>query len=132
MPRDLDADLRTAITAADRNGGFVLLVGGSSMGNTRALFEAVRAAAVRERQRAEGLAADLRTQLDGAHRRLAQTAWPVRYPPRPLRQMVLHGDASEGRHPYPRPDDAFVETPPRPPTRPTWHRTGNGPPPLLT
>src|SRR6266511_4281221 len=42
VPRDLDADLRTAITASER-GGFVLLVGGSSVGKTRALFEAVRA-----------------------------------------------------------------------------------------
>ncbi len=43
VPRDLDADLRTAITAAAERGGFVLLVGGSSVGKTRALFEAVRA-----------------------------------------------------------------------------------------
>jgi hypothetical protein len=39
----LDADLRTAITRAAVRGGFVLLVGGSSVGKTRALFEAVRA-----------------------------------------------------------------------------------------
>ncbi len=43
VPRDFDADLRTAITAASDEGGFVLLVGGSSVGKTRALFEAVRA-----------------------------------------------------------------------------------------
>ncbi len=42
VPRDLDADLRTAISAAAAQGGFVLLVGGSSVGKTRALFEAVR------------------------------------------------------------------------------------------
>ncbi|MEU4562954.1 tetratricopeptide repeat protein [Actinoplanes sp. NPDC023936] len=42
VPRDFDADLRTAITAAG-SGGFVLLIGGSSTGKTRALFEAVRA-----------------------------------------------------------------------------------------
>jgi hypothetical protein len=43
MPRDLDADLRTAIIAAAEQGGFVLLVGESSVGKSRALFEAVRA-----------------------------------------------------------------------------------------
>jgi len=43
VPRDVDADLRTAITAAAADGGFVLLVGGSSVGKTRALYEAVRA-----------------------------------------------------------------------------------------
>jgi tetratricopeptide (TPR) repeat protein len=43
VPRDLDADLRTAIAVAAEHGGLVLLVGGSSAGKTRALFEAVRA-----------------------------------------------------------------------------------------
>lgn len=33
--------MRTAITAAERQGGLVLLVGSSSVGKTRALFEAV-------------------------------------------------------------------------------------------
>jgi hypothetical protein len=42
VPRDLDADLRTAVTAAADSGGFVLLVGGSSVGKTRTLWEAVR------------------------------------------------------------------------------------------
>jgi hypothetical protein len=42
MPRDLDADLRTTLTLAEQQGGFVLLVGDSSVGKTRALFEAVR------------------------------------------------------------------------------------------
>jgi hypothetical protein len=44
VPRDLDADLRTAIIGAAEHGGFVLLVGGSSVGKTRALFEAIRVA----------------------------------------------------------------------------------------
>ncbi|GAB3852749.1 hypothetical protein ACFPIJ_48270 [Dactylosporangium cerinum] len=44
VARDLDLALRSAVTAAAENGGFVLLVGGSSVGKTRALFEAVRAA----------------------------------------------------------------------------------------
>jgi hypothetical protein len=43
VPRDLDADLRAALTAAAGHGGLVLLVGRSSVGKTRALFEAVRA-----------------------------------------------------------------------------------------
>jgi hypothetical protein len=43
VPRDLDADLRTAITVAAGDGGFVLLIGDSSVGKSRALFEAVRA-----------------------------------------------------------------------------------------
>ncbi|MDZ5446907.1 hypothetical protein U2F26_29970 [Micromonospora sp. 4G57] len=42
VPRDVDADLRTAISAAQQ-GGFVLLVGDSSVGKTRSLFEAVKA-----------------------------------------------------------------------------------------
>jgi transcriptional regulator with XRE-family HTH domain/tetratricopeptide (TPR) repeat protein len=43
VPRDLDADLRAAITVAVDQGGFVLLVGGSSVGKSRALYEAVAA-----------------------------------------------------------------------------------------
>ncbi|MFC5005358.1 tetratricopeptide repeat protein [Dactylosporangium cerinum] len=43
VPRDLDADLRADLTAAAAQGGFVLLLGGSSVGKTRALYEAVRA-----------------------------------------------------------------------------------------
>ncbi|GAA2916155.1 hypothetical protein [Actinoplanes cyaneus] len=44
VPRDLDAELRTAITAAAGAGagGMVLLSGGSSVGKTRALFETAR------------------------------------------------------------------------------------------
>ncbi|MBP2329344.1 thioredoxin-like negative regulator of GroEL [Kibdelosporangium banguiense] len=42
VPRDLDAELRTRITAASQQGGFVLLTGGSSVGKTRALFEAIK------------------------------------------------------------------------------------------
>ncbi|MFG1646681.1 hypothetical protein ACGFMK_40940, partial [Amycolatopsis sp. NPDC049252] len=41
-PRDFDADLRKKLTQAGHQGGFVLLVGDSSVGKTRALFEAVR------------------------------------------------------------------------------------------
>ncbi|MEV0136837.1 hypothetical protein AB0H83_51485 [Dactylosporangium sp. NPDC050688] len=41
VPRDLDADLRADLTAAATEGGFVLLMGGSSVGKTRALHEAV-------------------------------------------------------------------------------------------
>jgi hypothetical protein len=41
VPRDLDVDLRAAVTGASQRGGFVLLTGGSSVGKTRALFEAV-------------------------------------------------------------------------------------------
>ena len=44
VPRDIDAELRTAITAAADRGGFLLLVGGSSVGKTRALYETVLAA----------------------------------------------------------------------------------------
>lgn len=43
VPRDLDANLRAALTAAAARGGFVLLMGGSLVGKTRALYEAVRA-----------------------------------------------------------------------------------------
>ncbi|WP_213012785.1 hypothetical protein [Paractinoplanes toevensis] len=44
VPRDLDADLRTAITAASRRGGFVLVRGSSSVGKSRSMLEAIRAA----------------------------------------------------------------------------------------
>ncbi len=44
VPRDFDADLRTKLTLAGQQGGFVLLVGDSSVGKTRALFEAVQVA----------------------------------------------------------------------------------------
>ncbi|WP_436535534.1 hypothetical protein [Actinoplanes sp. HUAS TT8] len=43
VPRDVDAELRTAVTAAAVTGGLVLLVGGSSVGKTRTLWEAVSA-----------------------------------------------------------------------------------------
>ncbi|WP_328451969.1 hypothetical protein [Amycolatopsis sp. NBC_00438] len=43
VSRDFDADLRTKLTRAQHQGGFVLLVGDSSVGKTRALFEAVKA-----------------------------------------------------------------------------------------
>jgi hypothetical protein len=42
VARDLDAYLRAAVNAAAEQGGVVLVVGGSSVGKTRALFEAVR------------------------------------------------------------------------------------------
>ncbi|MGI5175864.1 hypothetical protein ACQEVZ_05975 [Dactylosporangium sp. CA-152071] len=43
VPRDVDADLRSALAEAAAEGGFVLLLGGSSVGKTRALHEAVLA-----------------------------------------------------------------------------------------
>ena len=46
VPRDADAaelGVRAKVAAAAERGGFVLLVGGSSVGKTRAAFEAVRA-----------------------------------------------------------------------------------------
>jgi hypothetical protein len=43
VPRDVDADLRAAVAAARDRGGFVLVKGSSSVGKTRALFEAVEA-----------------------------------------------------------------------------------------
>ncbi|MEU4763973.1 hypothetical protein AB0H12_12000 [Actinosynnema sp. NPDC023794] len=42
VPRDVDTRLRALIADAAERGGFVLLVGGSSVGKTRSLFEAVR------------------------------------------------------------------------------------------
>ncbi|MEW2046647.1 hypothetical protein [Streptomyces sp. NPDC005476] len=42
VPRDFDDGLRRAVTTASRHGGFVLLIGDSSVGKTRSLFEAVR------------------------------------------------------------------------------------------
>ena len=43
VPRDLDEDLRTVVSVGAEHGRFVLLVGGSSVGKTRTLFEVVRA-----------------------------------------------------------------------------------------
>ena len=40
--RDVDAGVRAKVTAADERGGFVLLVGGSSVGKTRSAVEAVK------------------------------------------------------------------------------------------
>ncbi|MBT2530141.1 hypothetical protein J7E91_33490 [Streptomyces sp. ISL-99] len=42
VPRDFDADLDAALTAVAAKGGFVLLLGGSSVGKTRALYQAIR------------------------------------------------------------------------------------------
>ena len=46
IPRDIDADefgVRARVTAAAQRGGFLLLVGGSSVGKTRSAYEVVRA-----------------------------------------------------------------------------------------
>ena len=46
VPRDADADehgVRATVAAAAQRGGFVLLVGGSSVGKTRCAVEAVQA-----------------------------------------------------------------------------------------
>jgi len=43
VPRDVDAGVRAKVKAAAERGGFVLLVGGSSVGKTRCAFEAVKA-----------------------------------------------------------------------------------------
>jgi hypothetical protein len=43
VPRDLDANLDRKITVAAEQGGFVLLIGRSSVGKSRSLFEAVKA-----------------------------------------------------------------------------------------
>jgi hypothetical protein len=43
VPRDVDAGIRAKVTAAEERGGFVLLVGGSSVGKTRSAVEAVKA-----------------------------------------------------------------------------------------
>jgi hypothetical protein len=46
VPRDVDAaefGVRARVAAATKRGGFVLLVGGSSVGKTRCAAEAVRA-----------------------------------------------------------------------------------------
>ncbi|MFI1764532.1 tetratricopeptide repeat protein, partial [Streptomyces sp. NPDC020800] len=42
VPRDIDADLRTALEARSRTGGFVLLVGPAASGKTRCAYEAIR------------------------------------------------------------------------------------------
>lgn len=41
--RDIDADLRTALEARSKTGGFVLLVGPAAAGKTRCAYEAIRA-----------------------------------------------------------------------------------------
>jgi TIR domain len=43
VPRDADAGIRARVTAATERGGFVLLVGGSSVGKTRSAVETVKA-----------------------------------------------------------------------------------------
>ena len=43
VPRDVDSDVRALVAAAQKRGGFVLLVGGSSVGKTRCALEAVTA-----------------------------------------------------------------------------------------
>ncbi|MGW1758971.1 hypothetical protein [Streptomyces mirabilis] len=40
VPRDIDADLRTALEVRSRTGGFVLLVGPAAAGKTRCVYEA--------------------------------------------------------------------------------------------
>ena len=42
VPRDVDSDLRTALQAASRTGGFMLLVGPAAAGKTRCAYEALR------------------------------------------------------------------------------------------
>jgi CHAT domain len=43
VPRDIDAEVRARVAAAARQGGFVILVGGSAVGKTRCALEAVKA-----------------------------------------------------------------------------------------
>jgi hypothetical protein len=43
VPRDIDGELRALIAVGAEQGSFVLLVGGSSVGKTRTLYEAIRA-----------------------------------------------------------------------------------------
>ncbi|OIJ89772.1 tetratricopeptide repeat protein [Streptomyces colonosanans] len=42
VPRDIDSDMRTALEAMKKTGGFVLLVGPPASGKTRCAYEAVR------------------------------------------------------------------------------------------
>jgi molybdopterin biosynthesis enzyme len=42
VPSEIDRDLREAIAVAAERGGVVLLTGGSSVGRTRAMYEAVK------------------------------------------------------------------------------------------
>ncbi|MFI6409764.1 tetratricopeptide repeat protein [Streptomyces sp. NPDC050548] len=49
VPRDIDADLRTALEARSKTGGFVLLVGPAAAGKTRCAYEAIRAVVPRWR-----------------------------------------------------------------------------------
>ncbi|ADL45972.1 tetratricopeptide TPR_4 [Micromonospora aurantiaca ATCC 27029] len=45
VPRDADADIRTLISTGMKQGAFVLVIGRSSSGKTRLLYEAIRATA---------------------------------------------------------------------------------------
>lgn len=42
IPRDTDVELRAAVTAASRTGGFVLLVGTAASGKSRSAYEAIK------------------------------------------------------------------------------------------
>ncbi|MFE2751019.1 hypothetical protein ACFXGA_03330 [Actinosynnema sp. NPDC059335] len=80
VPRDVDLRLRALIAGAAERGGFILLVGGSSVGKTRSLFEAVREVvpdrSLVQPATAQGLDAfdrvvlwldELQSHLDGEH-----------------------------------------------------------------
>ncbi len=61
VARDVDPEVRQAVTAAATNGGFLLLLGAAAAGKTRCLYEAVRAAVPTWRMLIPESAADLTT-----------------------------------------------------------------------
>ncbi|MEV3912677.1 tetratricopeptide repeat protein [Streptomyces canus] len=65
VPRDIDADLRAALEARRRTGGFVLLVGPAAAGKTRCAYEAIRAALPHWRLFVPGDAATLTELVTG-------------------------------------------------------------------
>ncbi|GAA2085621.1 hypothetical protein GCM10009801_47480 [Streptomyces albiaxialis] len=68
VERDADGELRERLAAAARDGGFVLLVGESTAGKTRAAFEALAAALPGHRVLAPSKGADLPLGLEVAER----------------------------------------------------------------
>ncbi|MCI3269666.1 tetratricopeptide repeat protein [Streptomyces cylindrosporus] len=65
VARDIDADLRTALEARRKTGGFVLLVGPAASGKTRCVYEAIRAVLPRGRLFMPGDAATLTELVTG-------------------------------------------------------------------
>ncbi|MEW1926461.1 tetratricopeptide repeat protein [Streptomyces sp. NPDC088360] len=104
VPRDVDADLRTALQAMTTTGGFVLLIGPAAAGKTRCAWEAIRAVLPKWRFLMPATAVDLTALADGGTDLKHRVIWlneTQQYltGPDPLRASTLRRILADRAHP---------------------------------